>query len=195
MDLQSIQQYLETEKDSTEVQGYLQGLKTPTLEGVQKFVSENDDAKKWFESQKHSHFDKGIETWKKNNLQKLVDDELVKRNPSETPEQKRIRELEDKFHLKERELLMKDIGIKARDLATQQGIPTEIVTYLINEDESKTTENIAFFKKVFDASIQKAVEDKVKASGIDPVLTNNEPPVDTSKMSMEEYALHRQSRK
>lgn len=35
--------------------------------------------KKWFDSVKDKHFNKALETWKSNNLTKLIDDEVKKK--------------------------------------------------------------------------------------------------------------------
>ena len=40
------------------------------------------------------YFTKGLESWKEKNLEKIVDEEISKRNPEQSDEQKRISALE-----------------------------------------------------------------------------------------------------
>ena len=58
---------------------------------------ESDEGKKLIQPKMDSYFSKGLDTWKNNNLQKLIDDEVAKRNPAETPEQKAIRDLQQQM--------------------------------------------------------------------------------------------------
>jgi hypothetical protein len=57
-----------------------------SVEGVQKYLTENESGRKWFDSEKDKHLNTGISTWKINNLQKEIDKKILELYPEETPE-------------------------------------------------------------------------------------------------------------
>jgi hypothetical protein len=109
MDLNEIKTYFEGNKENEDVKTFVTGLNPINLDKVKDFVGKDKDAMSWFDSEKDKHSGKSLETWKTNNLQKLIDDEVAKRKPSETPEQKTIRELSEKFEKIQKESLRKDL--------------------------------------------------------------------------------------
>ncbi|MCG3017519.1 DUF4355 domain-containing protein, partial [Escherichia coli] len=84
-------------------------LSAPTIEGVKGFL-ETDEGKKLIQPKLDAHFTKSLETWKQNNLEKLVEDEVNKRNPQKTPEQIEVeklrKEIEDERKARNREALV-----------------------------------------------------------------------------------------
>ena len=55
--------------------------------------------KSYLDSVKDKHFDKALETWKSNNLQTIINDEVLKATgKKKTPEQLKIEELEKNFN-------------------------------------------------------------------------------------------------
>ena len=92
MDLQEVKTYLETNSQDGAVIEYLNELKKPTAEAINVYLDSQEGAK-LLQPRLDSYFSKGLQTWKDNNLNKLIDEEVAKRNPGETPEQKEIREL------------------------------------------------------------------------------------------------------
>ena len=73
MTLEDVKKYMEENKSSDEVKAYLQGL--VTVEGVQMFT-QNEDGKRWLDSERDKHLNKGLDTWKANNLQKELDKKI-----------------------------------------------------------------------------------------------------------------------
>ena len=100
-----------------------------TLEQVQSFLAENEDAKKWHSSQLDSHFTKSLKTWKENNLNKEVEKEIAKRFPAETEDQKRIREMQQKIEQMEAENKRKDLFASATKKANEVGLPIDMVDF------------------------------------------------------------------
>lgn len=159
------QQTGQQQGESQQQTGNAQGL---TLDAVQKWLSESEEGKKWLQSQKDAHFSKGLETWQKNNLSKLIDEEINKRYPPETEEQKQLRELKQQFEQEKQLRIRQELKTSALSYATEKGLPTALVDFFIGEDHEKTMENMAAFEKVFHASVQAAVEAKFKENGRTP---------------------------
>ncbi|TCN25489.1 DUF4355 domain-containing protein [Mesobacillus foraminis] len=169
MEFKEIKDFIEANKEiNDEVKAYLQGFKQFGVDEVSKFVGENEEGKKWFDSQKDKFFSKSLETWKTNNLEKIISDELAKRNPSETPEQKRIRELEDMFKRMESEKVRESLKNKALTIANEKKIPSQILDFFIGQDEESTVSNLDLFEEAMQAFVKLQVDERLKGSYTPP---------------------------
>jgi NH3-dependent NAD+ synthetase len=56
--------------------------------GIKDFLENSEDGKKLLQSLSDNRVTRGIDTWKQNNLDKLVEEEIGKRFPPETEEKK-----------------------------------------------------------------------------------------------------------
>lgn len=143
-------------------------------------VKTNRDVKSDFESERDKHHTKALETWKSNNLEALIEEEVSKRNPQKTPEQIEIeklrKEIEDERKGRERETLK----TKAIEYATEQGLPTKFIERFLADDEESTKVTLGEYKAELDTFVQAQVDAKFKESGRDidkpgqggPTVTN-----------------------
>ena len=166
MDLQELKQYLESNKDNSDVQAVLNEFKTVSQEDVRSYL-DTDEGKQFIQPTLDRYHNKSLQTWKDNNLQNLVEDEVAKRNPQETEEQKRIRLLEEQLENRDKESKRKDLETKALKLAQDKALPTEIVNFFVGEDEETTSANLDTLKQHLDATIQAQVDERFKAGGRD----------------------------
>lgn len=124
------------------------------------------------DSLKDTHHSVALETWKKNHLQTLIEEEVTKRNPQETPEQKEIRELKERLDAKEKAEQRSKLREKAIEFATNKGydikFATKYVDRFLGDDESTTQATLDEFKTDFDAIVQVQVEEKLKGSQRNP---------------------------
>ncbi|AMV11532.1 hypothetical protein GT3570_11420 [Geobacillus thermoleovorans] len=168
MNLEDVKKFFEENKDNEEVKAYLQGLRSVSVEEVQKMLVENEELKKFFDSEKDKHFSKGLETWKRNNLQKLIDEEIKKRFPEADPKDVKLKELEAKIQQMEQEKLRESLKNKALTIATEKKLPVQLIDFLIGQDEESTLQNLATFEEVWTQNLQALVEEKLKTSGVNP---------------------------
>ena len=168
MDLQELKQYLESNKDNSDVQAVLNEFKTVSEEDVRSYL-DTDEGKRFIQPTLDRYHNKSLQTWKDNNLQNLVEDEVAKRNPQETEEQKRIRLLEEQLENRDKESKRKDLETKALKLAQDKALPTEIVNFFVGEDEETTSANLDTLKQHLDATIQAQVDERFKAGGRDVI--------------------------
>lgn len=135
-------------------------------------ASNNALVKSELDSEKDKHHNTALETWKTNQLPTLIDEEVSKRNPQETPEQKRIRELEEKLANQEKENARKTLRENAVKYATGNGhdvtFATKWIDKLLGDDETATNATLDDFKTDFDALVQAQVEDKLKGANRNP---------------------------
>jgi hypothetical protein len=172
MNLEDIKKFFEEQKDSEDVKNYLKGFSQVTPDGVTTFL-ESEEGKKILQPRLDSYFTKGLETWKSNNLKKLVDEEVKKQNPPFNPLEQKLQELE-------RQLLLKDLKAQALNVATEQKLPVKLVDYFVGEDEETTLANLKNLQEVFDTHINERVQEQLKAGGINPPKDNT-PPITITK--------------
>lgn len=165
MDLQEVRAFLTEHKDTDNVRGLLGEFYTPTADGVKGFLEDNEDGKKLLQSLTDSRVTQGIDTFKKNNLEKLVQDELAKRNPSETPDQKRIRELEETIAKRDQEALMKELKAEALTSLSEKKLPVFLVDQLLGNDKDSTTQNLTKFEEQWNTQIQLVKDEILKSNG------------------------------
>lgn len=173
MNFEEVKKYIDENKGNKELAAYLQGLMG--VGGVQKYLSENDDGKRWLDAEKDKHLDKGLKTWKDNNLQKEIDKKIKELYPEESEEKKQLRELNAKIEKMETEKQREVLKNKALTIAADKKLPiTNIVDLFISDNEEATVSNIGRFEEIYSASVQTAVEERLKSTGYTPPNSTNQ---------------------
>lgn len=147
-----------------DVKSYLEGLTKSTPEGVQQFL-ETDEGKRLLQPILDRYHTKSLETWKEKSLPKLIDEKIKELYPDETPEQKKLRELEQKLTDAEKARIKESLRNKALSIATQKGLPLELVDYFVGPDEDTTISNLDGLDKIWKEQIKVGVESKFKDNG------------------------------
>ena len=166
MDLQEVKTFIETNSQDAAVVEYLSELKKPTAEVVNSYL-DSQEGVKLLQPRLDSHFSKGLQTWKDNNLSKLIDEEVAKMNPGETPEQKEIRELKAQLEQDKAERLKEKLTNVAMKKADELGLPLDLVQHFIGADEDSTNSNLENFNSAFQTALQTQVNSKFKQNGRD----------------------------
>ncbi|WP_370225279.1 DUF4355 domain-containing protein [Cytobacillus sp.] len=187
INLEAVKKFLADNKEDEGVKAYLGELSAVSADKVKGFL-ESEEGKKLMQPRLDSHFTKGLETWKQNNLEKLIEEEVNKRNPSKTPEQLELeklrKEIEDEKKARNRESLVN----KALKVAKEKSLPDGIIDFFIAEDEENTLSNLSKFEEEYNKAVQSAVATKFKESGriIDHGMnTNNAGGTDIAKLAGE----------
>ncbi|MCY8805763.1 DUF4355 domain-containing protein [Bacillus spizizenii] len=172
--LEEVKKFLEDNKENEEVKAFVGELSAVSADKVEGFL-ETDEGKRLIQPRLDSHFTKGLDTWKANNLDALVDAKVKELYPEETEEQKRIRklekELEDQRTAAQREKLLN----KAVSYASEKQLPADVVEFFIGEDEESTMKNLGAFEEKYNAALQKAIESKFQENGREVQSGSNEP--------------------
>ncbi|MBN1059347.1 capsid assembly scaffolding protein Gp46 family protein [Clostridium botulinum] len=130
---------------------------------------ENDtEFKSYLDSIKDTHFTKALETWKANNLNKMVEAELLKRNPSKTPEQLKLEEMEQRLNESEKQRKLSDQKSRIKSDGIYKEIDPTIVDLLINEDEEITKANLALYIEKNKPFVQAEIEKRLKDNQYTP---------------------------
>ncbi len=164
MNIEEIKQFLEQNKENEEVKAFVGELSAVSADKVKGFL-ETEEGKKLLQPRLDQHFTKGLATWKENNLEKIVEDEVSKRNPSKTPEQLEIeklrKDMESERNARNREKLVNT----ALKVADKKMLPKDVIDFFIGENEESTIENLGKLEESFNAAVQTAVDAKFKDSG------------------------------
>jgi len=172
MNFEDVKKFLEENKGSEEVMSYVQGINPITLDKVKSFVQSDKDAKSWIDSEKDQYHNKAFKTWETNNLQKLIEDEVSKRNPQETPEQKKIRELEDRLNQKEKEETRQKLMNESLRIASDKKLPVDLIEHFIGSDDETTKANLLKLETVVNTIKQDFANESLK-NGYKPAQNNN----------------------
>lgn len=192
MTLEELKAFLESPEGKAEnITAYLRGLYPATLQSVQAFA-ETAEGKSWLDSAKDKHLQKGLETWKANNLEALLDAEIKKRFPAKDPKDLELEKLKTEIDTMKTEKQRESLHSKALQLAGEKGLPLELVSFFVGTDEDATTENLTKFSNCFGAAVQKSLEQRLKADSYTPPTENphNKPALED--LPMAEYIKARQ---
>lgn len=134
--------------------------------GFAKPITDVEGLNKLLESDKSLQglFDKkvttGIENFKKNGMQKLIEAEVLKRTgKNETPEQKEIRELKERLDKADKEKAKAEMISKYKDVLAEKKIPSNMIDFLLAQDDETTGANI----ELFENSMKQYIDAGVKA--------------------------------
>lgn len=135
---------------------------------LNKLAEESKVLTSYLDSVKDAHLTKGLKTWQDNHLQKYLDEEIAKRYPQETPENKELMELKTKLQEMEKETKYKELSNEALKYATEKKLPTGIVDYFIGEDKDTTIANLDKFHEVFTQSLESQVKARLGSESHKP---------------------------
>jgi len=176
MEFADVKKFLEDNKDNDEVSAYLNELSEVTTDKIQGYL-ESDEGKKLLQPKLDQYTTKGIESWKKNNLDAIVNEkinkEIKKRYPEKDEKDIALEAVKAELEQMRKETLKKELTNKAIKIASEKKIPTDIVDYFIGEDEDSTVENLSKLNNIFNQHIQKAVEEKLKDGSYTPPGSKN----------------------
>lgn len=175
MEFKNIIAELDNYKDSEEYGNYINGLMTD--DRVKAYLN-TDNGKKLIQPDLDKYFSKGLETWKSNNLQSIVDEEIKKRYPDTDPKDIELSNLKSQLEEMQKKADREVLRNKALKTATDKGLPVELIDYFVMDDEKATNEAIKAFEKAFKANVSNAVEQKLKGEYIPPTDENTNEVVD-----------------
>ena len=188
MTFEEVKKFLESEAGkASEVTAYLQGLNPLTVARVQEYIDKTPEGKSWADSVKDKHLQKGLETWKTNNLESLLNEEIKKRFPEKDEKELEVEKLRAEIEKMKHEKQRESLTNKAIKIATEKSLPIELVDFFIGADEQTTVSNVKVFEDTFSQYVQKTVEQRLKGDGYVPPKDNDGKQGNLENLSMEEY--------
>ncbi|HDB4952825.1 TPA: DUF4355 domain-containing protein [Staphylococcus aureus] len=187
MNIEEVKSFFEEHKDDKEVKDYLKGLKTVSVDDVKGFL-DTEEGKRFIQPELDRYHSKGLESWKEKNLENLIEQEVQKRNPEQSEEQKRISALEKELEKRDAEAKREKLRSNALGKAQELKLPTSLVDRFLGDSDEDTEQNLKALKETFDKYVQKGVESKFKSSGRDVKESQNQDLDPSNVKSIEEMA-------
>ncbi|HEH9286400.1 TPA: DUF4355 domain-containing protein [Staphylococcus aureus] len=187
MNIEEVKSFFEEHKDDKEVKDYLNGLKTVSVDDVKGFL-DTEEGKRFIQPELDRYHSKGLESWKEKNLEDLIEQEVRKRNPEQSEEQKRISALEQELEKRDAEAKREKLRSNALGKAQELNLPTSLVDRFLGDSNEDTEQNLKALKETFDKYVQKGVESKFKSSGRDVKESRNQDLDPSNVKSIEEMA-------
>ncbi|NRT34541.1 hypothetical protein BJV38_002872 [Clostridium beijerinckii] len=168
---------IEASKDEDDINELLKGTDIestfkvePTLDAFKAKLESDKAFKSFIDSEKDTHANKALETWKTNNLPTLINDEVLKATgKKKTPEQLKIEELERKFNEKEVEAQNLANQSKIKDLLTQSGFdPTKTIEFFNTSNVENVEASIGNFKSIIDEMVSSGVKKAIADGNYTP---------------------------
>lgn len=135
-----------------------------TLDAFKAKLENDPNFKSFMDSEKDKHSKKAFETWKQNNLQKLLDDEIKKRYPDKDPKDKALEDLKIEMEKMKAENLKKDLTNNTLKVMTEKKLPTGLVNLIVGADEDSTNKNLETLEKIF-ADHDEAIKTEILKDG------------------------------
>lgn len=143
------------------------------VEGFNKLLASNKEIQGLVDSKVTN----GIETFKKNGMQKLIDAAVLKAtNKEETPEQKAIREMKQELDTMKKEKARAERIAKFKDTLSKKKIPGDLMEFILGDDDETTTANIELFENSMKSYVDSQVQTKLNTGYVPGVNgnTNNQ---------------------
>ena len=170
MELAEITAYLDTNKDTEEVKNYIGGLNPVTTDRANAFLN-TEDGKKLMQPKLDTYHSKGLDTWKTNNLQALIDAKVKELYPAADPKDQAMNELKAELAQMKAEGQHKELTIKASKMMQEKKLPMELLDLLIGADETITTSNLTALETVFKSHVEALVAERLKGGYVPPIST------------------------
>lgn len=166
---------IENAKDEDEINELLKGTDiestfkvAPTLDVFKAKLTEKE-FKSFMDSEKDTHANKALDTWKSNNLQTIINDEVLKATgKKKTPEQLKIEELEKSFNEQKAKAERAETVAKYKDVLAEKKIPMEMIDYFLTANEETTNTRIDNFTTYVEGMVSSGVKEKISDGSYTP---------------------------
>ncbi|WP_252237881.1 DUF4355 domain-containing protein [Clostridium sp. VAP51] len=161
---------LENEEKSTDLVEENNSVGEITLEQFKNALENNLEVKGYYDSivdkSVSKRLDKGIESWKTNNLENIVNEEVNKRYPQKTEAEIKFEKQQEQLKQAMEEKKQLELQIKYQNIMVENNLPMEILDFVAGKDVETTISNIKRFKKLTeDHAMELAQKEIVRRMG------------------------------
>lgn len=140
----------------------------PTLDAFKAKLSEKE-FKSFMDSEKDTHANKALDTWKSNNLQTIINDEVLKATgKKKTPEQIQIEKLQKDFEEQKAKAERAETVAKYKDVLAEKKIPMEMIDYFLTDNEETTNTRIDNFTTYVEGMVSSGVKEQISSGNYTP---------------------------
>ena len=176
MNLEEIKKYLEENKESKDVVDFMKSIQQPITRDTVEAWCQDGEGRSWLDRNCDIYATKAVNTarenaiakFKQEELPKIIDDAIkAKSNEGLTPDQMKIKELEEKMAKYEAEKAESLRLETNRNKLKENGMNTDLARF-IKEDS-----DIDFFKNLINDSVKTEVKQKLGHSSYKPPVVDN----------------------
>ena len=177
MNLEDIKKYLEENAKNEEVIDFMKSIQQPLTRDTVEAWCNDGEGRSWLDRNCDIYATKAVNTARENAIAKFKDEELPKliddaikkeSNKGLTPDQMKIKELEEKmakYEAEKAEALRLETN---RNKLKESGLNTDLARFIKEDDD------IDFFKNLINDSVKTQIQQKLgKSSYKPPVVDNN----------------------
>lgn len=135
-----------------------------TIEQVKNFLETDPEGQKLIQSISDAKVTKGIETWKENNLQSIVDEKVKELYPEEDPKDLEIKKLSMELENFKKQSLISELRTKAVAKATERKLPVEIVKLLVTDDSKTNEANLETLDNAWNEALKNHIKSNVNST-------------------------------
>lgn len=141
-----VKAYFEANKDNEDVKGYVGGF--VNSDRVNNFLN-TEDGKKLLQPVLDTYHSKSLKSWQENNLDKIYKERFAKENPSADPKDVVLKEMQAQIDKMKDDSARKDLTNKALKQFQEKKLPTELVDYMVGQNEEETNKNLEMLTALF----------------------------------------------
>lgn len=141
-----------------------------TLDAFKEKIANDKSFKSFMDSENDKYYSKALETWKSNNLQTIINDEVLKATgKKKTPEQIQIEELQKKFEAQEKENTRLKNESTVKSMLSEAGFdPSKALEFFNIDDMENMETRIGNFKALIDEKTQAGIKDAIASGSYTP---------------------------
>ena len=191
MNLEDVKKYLEENAKNEEVIDFMKSIQQPLTRDTVEMWCKDGEGRSWLDRNCDIYATKAVNTarenaiakFKQEELPKLIDDAIkAKSNEGLTPDQMKIKELEEKmakYEAEKAEALRLETN---RSKLKENGLNTDLARFIKEDDD------IDFFKNLINDSVKTEVKQKLGHSSYKPpVVDNNSSTITKEKFNKMSY--------
>jgi len=180
--IDEVKSFLTENATDETVKGFVSELSKPSFESVSAFI-ETEEGKKLMQPMFDRRVTQGIDSYKQNHGAKTQTEinEMLKakeeevRNkyaPKETPEQIKIRELEERLNNSEFQKTQAELKNNLVSALTDNGLSKELAGYVSVQNVDEIPAKISELKSIIDNQVKLGIESKLSGSRVKPGNSN-----------------------
>lgn len=156
---------IRNEFNNNELENSKAEINTITIDQFKSALENDLECKGYFDSlcdkTVNTRLNKSIETWKTNNLENLINDEINKRYPRKSEAELKLEQQQLQIEQIEQEKRQLQLQLQYQTLMAENNLPLDILDFVTGKDLESTINNIERFKNLTSDYISKSVQEEV----------------------------------
>lgn len=138
------------------------------VDNFKELIHTDKSFRSFMDSMKDRYSTKALETWKENNLQKLIDEKVKELYPEDDPKDLELKKVQQELERMKREAQTEKLRTVALKTASEKKLPTDLVDYFLGQDEDSTLENLNKLEKIMTSHLETQVKERLKDNSYIP---------------------------